>query len=115
MKTILTIVKKELKRFFTDPRMLLSLFLPGLLIYGLYSVMGTYVQKSMEPSEYTVYIDNTTVKGSLAGGNYVGGIVGNADTSSGIIEISNCINNATLTGGTTGDICGNAGSVTVIK
>lgn len=58
MKTILTIVKKELKRFFTDPRMLLSLFLPGLLIYGLYSVMGTYVQKSMEPSEYTVYIDN---------------------------------------------------------
>lgn len=64
---------------------------------------------------HTVYIDNTTVKGSLAGGKYVGGIVGNADTSSGIIEISNCINNATLTGGTTGDMCGNAGSVTVIK
>ena len=63
----------------------------------------------------TVYIDNTTVKGSLAGGKYVGGIVGNADTSSGIIEISNCINNATLTGDTTGDMCGNAGSVTVIK
>ena len=58
MKTVWTIVKKELKRFFTDPRMLLSLFLPGVLIYGLYTVMGTYIEKSMEPSEYIVYIEN---------------------------------------------------------
>ena len=37
---ILTVMKKELHRFFGDRRMLLTLILPGLLIYIIYSLMG---------------------------------------------------------------------------
>ncbi len=41
MNGFLAIFKKELRRFFTDTRMLLTvLFLPGVLIYVMYSVMG---------------------------------------------------------------------------
>ena len=32
MKNVMTIFKKEMRRFFTDKRMLLALFMPGLLI-----------------------------------------------------------------------------------
>ena len=42
MNSILTIFKKELARFFGDRRMVLStILLPGLLIYVLYTFMGT--------------------------------------------------------------------------
>ena len=37
---ILTVMKKELRRFFGDKRMLMTLVLPGLLIYIIYSLMG---------------------------------------------------------------------------
>ena len=37
---ILTIMKKELARFFGDRRMVASIFLPGLLIYLIYTFMG---------------------------------------------------------------------------
>ena len=43
MRDIWTIIKKELKRFFTDKRMLLTLILPGLLIYLLYTFMGSAI------------------------------------------------------------------------
>ena len=33
MKRILAIGKKEFRRYFTDPRMLAALFLPGILIF----------------------------------------------------------------------------------
>ena len=36
MKNIKTVFLKELKRFFTDPRMLIALFLPGILIFIVY-------------------------------------------------------------------------------
>ena len=38
MKNILTILKKELRRFFTDSRMLLGIFLPGVMIFAIYTV-----------------------------------------------------------------------------
>ncbi len=38
---LFTIIKKELARFFGDRRMLLTALMPGLLIYAMYSVMGT--------------------------------------------------------------------------
>ena len=41
MKSIWIIAKKELKRFFTDKRVLLGLILPGLLIFIIYNLMGT--------------------------------------------------------------------------
>lgn len=42
MKNILTIIKKEFARFFKDRRLILTtLILPGLLIYLVYSIMGS--------------------------------------------------------------------------
>ena len=43
MKDVFIIFKKELKRFFTDKRMLLTLLMPGLLIYIVYSIMGGFM------------------------------------------------------------------------
>ena len=42
MKTgFITVFKKEIKRFFSDRRTLASILLPGILIYVIYSVMGS--------------------------------------------------------------------------
>ena len=60
MKNILTILKKELKRFFTDRRMLVGVFLPGILIYVLYSVLGGIMPSIINPEieEINVCIEN---------------------------------------------------------
>lgn len=50
MRNVLTIFLKELKRVFTDKRMLISLFLPGVLIYFVYTVMGTVMTKVVTQS-----------------------------------------------------------------
>ena len=55
MNNILTIIKKELRRFFTDKRMLISFILPGLIIYLLYSVMGSFMGDAFMPSEDYTY------------------------------------------------------------
>lgn len=52
---IWTIAKKEFSRFFKDKRMLATLFLPGLLIYAIYSFLGETVVNSMMPDENYVY------------------------------------------------------------
>ncbi len=44
---ILTIMKKELRRFFGDRRMLVTLLLPGILIYVIYSLMGNTMMNSL--------------------------------------------------------------------
>lgn len=44
---ILCIIKKELCRFLTDKRMLISLLLPGVLIYVMYSLLGTAIFSSL--------------------------------------------------------------------
>lgn len=41
MKNVLTIIQKEFSRFFKDRRMVITVLLPGILIYILYSVMGS--------------------------------------------------------------------------
>lgn len=49
MKTILTIIKKEFARFFKDTRLwITSIILPGLLIFSLYSIMGTIMENVAE-------------------------------------------------------------------
>ena len=60
MKTIITVLKKELRRFFTDSRMLTSIFLPGILIYIIYSLLGGVVTDftNQEITDYTIYIEN---------------------------------------------------------
>ena len=59
---ILTVMKKELRRFFGDRRMLATLILPGLLIYVMYSLMGgaltDTVGGSGEDTEYRVLTHN---------------------------------------------------------
>lgn len=61
MKNILTIIKKELCRFFTDKRMLATLILPGVLIYFVYSLMGGVMKDMMSVDSdyaYSVYVYN---------------------------------------------------------
>ena len=58
MKNILAIMKKELRRFFGDKRMIATLILPGLLIYVIYSLMGGALSENFagggEDTEYRV-------------------------------------------------------------
>ncbi len=60
MKTILTIIKKEFARFFKDTRLMLTtLILPGLLIFAMYSLMGTImenVEKDAAEEPCAVYV-----------------------------------------------------------
>lgn len=60
MKHIITVFKKEIKRYFTDPRMFLAIFLPGVLIALIYSVMGQMITSAFDQDakEYTIYISN---------------------------------------------------------
>ena len=39
--SIFTIMRKELARFFGDRRMVVSILLPGVLVYLMYSFMGS--------------------------------------------------------------------------
>ncbi len=55
MHSIFIIVKKELKRFFTDRRMLISLFLPGIILYLVYSFMGNVMGGMLSADEKHVY------------------------------------------------------------
>ena len=64
MKNILTIMKKELRRFFGDRRMLATLILPGLLIYVVYSLMGGALTSAVgcggEDMEYRVLLHGSS-------------------------------------------------------
>ncbi len=52
---ILTIMKKEFRRFFGDRRMVLTILLPGILIYVIYSLMGSTLSDSIKGEEQTTY------------------------------------------------------------
>ncbi len=56
MKNILVIVKKELRRFFSDRRLIATALLPGILIYVIYSLMGGALTEAFEEDEGTVYV-----------------------------------------------------------
>ena len=61
MKNMLTVMKKELRRFLGDRRMLATLILPGILIYIVYSLMGSAFSDAMggtENAEYRVLTHN---------------------------------------------------------
>ena len=59
MRNIWTIMKKEFLRFFKDRRLVAAIFLPGVLIYVLYSLLGGVVVDAMLPSEDAVYTVQT--------------------------------------------------------
>lgn len=81
MKNIWTIMKKELARVFKDPRLILMVFIvPGLMIYVMYSIMGTSMQKQSEnvdkekaivytvnmPESFQSVLNNDSVKDTLS-------------------------------------------------
>lgn len=49
MKNVFTIIKKEFSRFFKDKRMVISILLPGVLIFIVYSLMGTVMSEITAP------------------------------------------------------------------
>lgn len=49
--TIFTVFKKELARFFKDKRTLIALLMPGLLIYVVYSLMGSVMSDTFMPDD----------------------------------------------------------------
>ena len=55
MKTILTIMKKEFARIFKDKRLVMSLILPGVLIYCIYSLLGNVIGDMLTPGEDQTY------------------------------------------------------------
>ena len=52
---VLTIVRKELHRFFGDRRMLMTVLLPGIIIYVVYSLMGSTMMSSLMGDTETPY------------------------------------------------------------
>ena len=48
---IITIMKKELARFFGDKRLVVSILLPGVLIYVMYSFMGSAMKNNFGVDE----------------------------------------------------------------
>lgn len=53
---LLAIMKKEFVRFFRDPRLIVTMLLPGIVIYCLYSLMGTVMTGTTKTYEYEVYV-----------------------------------------------------------
>ncbi|MBQ1246241.1 MAG: ABC transporter permease, partial [Clostridia bacterium] len=67
---VLTIVRKELHRFFGDRRMLMTVLLPGIIIYVVYSLMGSTMMSSLmgdTETPYTMQVENlpASVKAGL--------------------------------------------------
>lgn len=58
MKNIFTIFFKEMRRIFTDKRMLLALFVPGIMIFIIYTLMGNLMNSQL----FNTKINDTTYK-----------------------------------------------------
>lgn len=70
---VITIIKKELARFFGDKRLILSaVLLPGIMIYLIYTFMGSALQNMFQPEEnyrYTISTVNLPESVSALTGN----------------------------------------------
>ena len=63
---IITIMKKELARFFGDRRMVVSILMPGVLLYIMYSFMGTAMGDAFGVDEdYTPTLQAVNLPGSI--------------------------------------------------
>ena len=61
MKNIISIMKKELSRVFKDPKLILLLILPGILVFVMYSFMGmAFENAGADDKPYTIYVANLT-------------------------------------------------------
>lgn len=69
---VLTIIKKEFSRFFKDRRMLITILLPGILIYIVYSLMGTVfenenkIDENFKPAAYVINMPAGDLGGALS-------------------------------------------------
>ena len=64
---IFTIMKKELTRFFTDKRLIFTtIFMPGILIYIMYTFMGTALTNMYSPQEGYNEVLVVSLPGSVA-------------------------------------------------
>lgn len=64
---IFTIMKKELTRFFTDKRLIFTtIFMPGILIYIMYTFMGTALTNMYSPEEGVNEVLVVSLPGSVA-------------------------------------------------
>jgi len=67
MKNIGTVMNKEFARFFGDKRMMVMMLLPAILIYVVYSFMGTAVASMFHPDEdYTPWAYVVNMPDSIA-------------------------------------------------
>ena len=92
MKTVLTIIKKEFARFFKDTRLwITALILPGLLIFAMYSLMGTIIADIEEKETggtSTAYVLNMpqSLSQSLGSAFTVNGDITEADAQAAVRE-----------------------------
>lgn len=56
---LLALIKKEFHRFFHDPRLIVTILLPGIMLYVIYSIVGTAINGEREPQNYKVYVDGS--------------------------------------------------------
>jgi len=67
MRNIATVMKKEFARFFGDRRMVIMVLLPAILIYLVYSFMGTAMKSMFSPDEsYQPMIYAVNMPGSIS-------------------------------------------------
>ncbi len=70
---LLALMKKEFLRFFRDPRLIVTMLLPGILIYVIYSLMGSFMNE--EPKyEFKVLLSGDSA------------VVAQAETAIGVME-----------------------------
>lgn len=54
---LFALMRKEFARFFRDPRLIVTMVIPGILIYAIYSIMGSVIwAKSDEKYTYKAYV-----------------------------------------------------------
>ncbi len=62
---LIALMKKEFHRFFHDPRLIVTMLLPGILLYVIYSIMGTAMYAEKEPQAYKVYVGGSSAAVSV--------------------------------------------------
>ena len=73
MRNVLTIIKKEFIRFFKDKRLVITVLMPGFLIYAVYSIMGAFIDNNdttVSTGKYSAYVVNMPTDNTFSDGFY---------------------------------------------
>ena len=54
---LLALMKKEFHRFFHDPRLIITMLLPGIVIFLLYTFLGEVIYTDSHKYDYKVYVE----------------------------------------------------------